>query len=242
MYEDHTENQKYIDYIQPLNQNIFIAINERLSQVDPSWYKKKILDYGCNIGHLLTTSNGIIDHSSYAGLDPQIKPLEIARKKYPNAHWIHYNGHHVSFNPTGDKIEKPKLPFRPEIIIAHGVFTHCDMATILETIEYFKQIIQPNGIIVFSLWEKMHYPQYLDIFLKNRLKIDVPNSVKGVEYNDSCYLINRNEVILDQEKLDIEQCDWIETFFTRPYILNKIPGALAFNGIKTKHTIFLLPT
>ena len=243
MYESHTQNQKYLNYIQPLNQHVFGIIHHRLSSIDPLWYEKKILDYGCNVGHLLTTAPAnTIDPTNYIGIDPQYKALDVARENHPDANWIHYDGYHVAFNPNGSKTEKPNLPFNPEIIVSHGVFTHCDMETILETLEYFKQIIQPNGYIVFSVWEDKHYHYYIDKLLKERFGLAVPESIRSAEYNNSCYLINRNEITVDKEHLDIESCDWLETFYTRSYLLSTIPGIVDLPGPQTKHTIFILPT
>ena len=53
----HTEfgNQKYRDYIQPANQDVFEIFNDRLSIIDPEWYTKEILDFGCNVCLLYTS-------------------------------------------------------------------------------------------------------------------------------------------------------------------------------------------
>lgn len=241
MFEEHTENQKYINYLQPLNQDVFGLIYTRMQDIDKSWNKKKILDYGCNNAHLLKTSRNSIPHSNYTGVDVQRSAIDIAMELYPDANFIHYNGYHVSFNPLGEK-RFPVIDEKPEVIVCHGVFTHCDMSTILETIDYFKSIIMPNGYIIFSMWEDFHLPQYIDIFLKGRLNIDVPQTLLTLDYNDSFYLINRNEAIVDVENVGLESCEWIETFYRRDYIRDKIPNVLIPPGPKSKHTIFVLPT
>jgi 2-polyprenyl-3-methyl-5-hydroxy-6-metoxy-1,4-benzoquinol methylase len=242
MFTEHTENQKYVDYLQPLNQNVCALIHTRMESIDSTWYKKKILDYGCNNGHLLRTSRSKILQENYLGIDVQIKPLDQARTDFPNAQFIHYDGYHVSFNPTGQK-EFPIIGhFKPEIIVCHGVFTHCDITSILETLDYFKSIIMPNGYIIFSLWEDCHLSKYIDIFLEDRLNITVPKNIADLSYKNSYYLINRNDALIDQEKLILEKCDWIETFYRREYIKQKIPNLLIPEGLKSKHTIFVLPT
>lgn len=241
MFEEHKENQKYINYLQPLNQDVFALIYTRMKDIDQQWYKRKILDYGCNNAHLLKTSRNMIPYSNYLGVDVQKSPIGIAKETYFDANFIHYNGYHVSFNPSGQK-QYPNLNgFTPEIIVCHGVFTHCEMGTITDTIDYFKSIIAPNGYIIFSLWEDFHLPQYVDIFLKGRLDVDVPHELLKLDYNYSFYLINRNKAILDSETLDLESCDWIETFYRRDYLKYKIPNVLIPDGIKSKHTIFVLP-
>lgn len=242
MFEEHKENQKYINYLQPLNQDVFGLIYTRMKGIDDQWYKRKILDYGCNNAHLLKTSRDTIQYSKYLGVDVQKQAIDTAKQTYFGANFIHYNGYHVSFNPTGKK-EYPDLKgFTPEVIVCHGVFTHCDMQTIMDTLDYFKSVIAPNGYIIFSMWEDFHLPQYIDIFLKGRLNVDVPQELLKLDYNDSFYLINRNEAIVDSETLNLESCDWIETFYRRDYIKSKIPNVLIPDGIKAKHTIFVLPT
>jgi 2-polyprenyl-3-methyl-5-hydroxy-6-metoxy-1,4-benzoquinol methylase len=241
MFTDHTENQKYIDYLQPLNQNVFDIIDSRIKQLDPSWHEKTILDYGCNNGHLLKTSRGKIRPEKYTGVDVQVKPLTIASQEFPSASWIHYNGHHISFAPNGDKLAKPEILVRPDIIVCHGVFTHCDFLTIENTIKYFKEIINPGGYIVFSIWEDFHLPLYVNIFLANRLKIFLDNEIINKPYSNSFYLINREYGILDKEELEFEYCEWIETFYRREYIYKKFPDAKFLEGTHCKHTPVIIP-
>jgi len=242
MLEEHTKNQKYINYLQPRNQSLCWLIHTRMRNIDSQWYKRKILDYGCNNAHLLTTSHNAISHSNYIGVDIQKNAIDVASSLYPNAKFVLYDGYHVSFNPSGTK-KFPELgPYRPEIIVCHGVFTHCDIITITNTIEYFKSIIEKGGFIIFSLWEDFHLPQYVNLFLKEKLNVIVPQNLLSLEYKVSFYLINRNYAIIDRETLDLKQCDWIETFYRRNYILSKIPNVLIPNGEKSKHTIFVIPT
>jgi SAM-dependent methyltransferase len=242
MFEEHKENQKYINYLQPLNQDIFALIYTRMKSIDRQWYKRRILDYGCNNAHLLKTSRDTIKGSNYLGVDVQKSAIDIANQTYREDNFINYDGYHVSFNPTGLK-EFPNISnFNPEVIVCHGVFTHSDMTTILETIEYFKSIIKSGGYIIFSLWEDFHLPQYINIFLKGRLNVDVPQELLKMDYINSFYLINRSEAIIDSKSLNIEVCDWIETFYRRDYIKSMIPNLLVPDGIKSKHTIFVLPT
>jgi SAM-dependent methyltransferase len=242
MFEEHKENQKYINYLQPLNQDVFALIDSRMKRIDEKWYKRKILDFGCNNAHLLKTSRDTIQYINYLGVDIQQSAIEVAKQIYNEANFIHYNGYHVSFNPTGQK-QFPNLDnFKPEIIVCHGVFTHCDITSILEALDYFKSIIEQGGYIIFSLWEDFHLPQYIDIFLKGRLNITVPKNIANLPYENSFYLINRNNAVIDRETLDLDQCDWLETFYRREYVRQKIPNLLIPEGLKSKHTIFVIPT
>lgn len=241
MFEDHTINQKYIDYIQPLNQDIFTLIHARMLSFDRFWYQKKILDYGCNNGHLLKTSQNLIIQENYLGIDIQHKPLSIAKSQFINAEFVYFNGFHVAFNPLGKEKFPTSIKFNPDIIICHGLFTHCDLFTILETLDYFKSIVNKPGYIIFSIWEDFHLPQYAGIFLKNRLQVNVPEKIYMTEFTKSFYLINRDYGVIDTDKLNLNYCVWIETFYKKKYLLEKIPNTFIPDGPKSKHTIVVLP-
>lgn len=239
--KEHSVNQQYSNYVQPLNQDLFAIINERLVQYQEDWHTKKILDFGCNNGNLLLTSVGHINNKNYYGVDIQKSALDIGMEKFPDANWIHYNGYHPAFNATGKKHQLPNLGFAPDVIVCHGVFTHCDMDTIIETVAYFKRIISAGGLIVFSLWEKEHFRKYTEIFLRESLNVFIPESAK-VDFDNSLYLVNRDYSIVDQPKLGLENCTWVETFYSRNYITACFPDIKVPYGRQTKHTIFVIET
>jgi len=238
----HTEfgNQKYRDYIQPANQDVFEIFNDRLSIIDPEWYTKEILDFGCNVGHLLTTSAGKINPKKYTGVDIHKKSLEIAEKFHPNASWIHYNGYNSTFNPDGNIDEFFTVETKPEIIIAYGVFTHCDFKEINRLITSLKSILADDGIIVFSIWEDVNVGGYLN-FLKNcfDLNLYADLSFINAKFNKSMYLINRESIILDNEETGCADLNWLEAFYNKEYILNSIPNTEFLNGVYSHHSIFL---
>lgn len=236
---EHSVNQKYSTYVQPLNQDLFGIINERLLQFSKDWNTKKILDFGCNNGNLLLTSDGKIDTNNYYGVDIQKSGIKSGMEKFPDANWIYYNGYHPAFNACGERGPPPELGFSPDVIICHGVFTHCDMYTIVETIDYFKRIVSPGSLIVFSMWEKEHFKKYTDIFLPRSFDVHIPDTVNK-NFNNSLYLVDRMFSVIDQQKLDIEECSWIETFYSREYILECFPTAKIPHGRQTKHTIFVI--
>lgn len=240
--QKHTElgNQKYRNYIQPANQDVFEVFDDRLSRIDPQWYNKKILDFGCNVGHLLTTANGKIDPLNYTGVDINKDSLEIAKRLHPNATWIHYNGYNSTFNPDGQISELFEVETKPEIIIAYGVFTHCDIDEILRLVTYLKSILASNGIIVFSIWEDIHFKGYLN-FLKNAfmLRLIDDDTFSNVKFKNSLYLINREHTVIDKTSSGITDCNWIETFYNKEYILSQIENTEMLEGVYSHHSIFL---
>lgn len=238
----HTEfgNQKYRNYIQPANQDVFEIFNDRLSSIDPTWYNKEILDFGCNVGHLLTTSDEKIDPKKYTGVDIHKKSLEIAEELNPDATWIHYNGYNSTFNPNGNIEDFFTVEKKPEIIIAYGVFTHCDFKEINRLLKNLKTILADNGIIVFSIWEDVHINGYLN-FLKNcfDLKLYADPVFINAKFDKSMYLINRESAIFDKEETGYTELNWLEAFYNKEYMLKLIPNTEFLNGTYSHHSIFL---
>jgi len=238
----HTEfgNQQYRNYIQPANQDVFEIFNDRLSNIDSEWFNKEILDFGCNVGHLLTTSDGKINPKKNTGVDIHKKSLEIAKELHPNASWIHYNGYNSTFNPTGEVDKFFTVDVKPEIIIAYGVFTHCDFKEINKLITNLKTILADNGIIVFSIWEDVHVSGYLT-FLKNcfNLNLYADPLFTNIKFNKSMYLINRESTVVDKEQTGYTDLKWLETFYNKQYILDSIPNTKFLDGTYSHHSIFL---
>jgi 2-polyprenyl-3-methyl-5-hydroxy-6-metoxy-1,4-benzoquinol methylase len=236
--ENHTINQKYSDYIQPLNQDLYRLIDSRLITFDKEWSKKTILDYGCNIGNLLTTSQGIIKEDCYTGIDVQEKALTIAQRNFPNATFIKSNYHHPAFNSTGS-FDFPLVDKKFDIIFCIGVFTHCDMNYIKKHIEFFKSLLNKDGYIVFSIWEDYHFGRYLELFLRFVLKIEFPKSVYK-PFTKSIYLVNRKESVADVDSLELKEVDWLETFFHKEYLHQSISNLKLLDGPRAKHSFYLV--
>src|SRR6185295_14820158 len=91
----------------------------------PDWTGKTVLDFGGNAGHLLLDPNCSIRHENYYCIEVLREALEKGRRKFPRAHWIHYDRYNCSFNPEGIvdlRIPDPGIQF--DIILAYSVFTH----------------------------------------------------------------------------------------------------------------------
>lgn len=238
----HTDlgNQKYRNYIQPANQDVFEIFNDRLKSIDPLWYTKEILDFGCNVGHLLTTADGKINPLKYTGVDIHQKSIDIAKELHPTANWIHYNGYNSTFNPTGNINETFSLDKKPEIIIAYGVFTHCDLIEINRLIVMLKSLLSDNGILVFSAWEDQHFDGYLN-FLKHCFNLPLLDDEKfnRIKCNRSIYLIDRNRTVVDSDYSGTDDCEWLETFYNQGFLIESIPNTAFLEGTYSHHSIFL---
>lgn len=232
---DHIHNQRYEKYFQPANQNLFDVVHSRLGKTDDSWFTRKILDFGCNVGHLVRTSRGKI--TSYVGVDVQQPALDIAKRDFPDLTWIHYDGYHPAFN-SGGKQMFPDLSDTFDYIFCIGVYTHCDLDSIKSSLDFLKTKLSLNGKIIFSIWEEHHWPLYSRVFLKNKFNIDLPEEV-FVPFDRSIYLIDRSYTIPDKNCASLQKCDWIETFFKRSVIENEL-SACYLDGIYSKHSIFMV--
>lgn len=233
----HQENQKYSDYIQPLNQNLFYLINERIKEFDPTWYQKTILDYGCNVANLLKTGSGKIAESNYTGIDVQIKSLELASTEFKNAEFIRSEYYHPAFNSNGsDKF--PELTKKYDVVFCIGVFTHCDINDIITHIDFLKSNLAPDGYIVFSVWEDFHFSRYVDIFLKFMLKIKCPQNVYQ-DFNNSLYLVNRSYSVVDKDTVGLDSVDWLETFYKRDFLSRKLTNLQYLKGPHSLHSFFI---
>lgn len=234
---NHTTNQKYGNYIQPYNQNLYKIIDSRLADQYPDWTKRKILDFGCNVGNLLLSSNKSILQENYTGVDVQTEPLSIAQSRFPNATWIASDFYHPAFNPSGTN-NFPDIKDKFDIIFCIGVFTHCDIDDIEQHINFFKTLLNDTGFIVFSIWEDYHFKRYCDIFLKHVINIKVPAEAYK-DFDHSLYLVDRTYSIADN-KLTVKSCDWLETFFTQRYLMSKFKGLSLLEGIHSLHSLYLL--
>jgi 2-polyprenyl-3-methyl-5-hydroxy-6-metoxy-1,4-benzoquinol methylase len=239
-YRQHEINQRYDEYLQPINQNTFHVLDSRIKKLDNNWTDKKILDFGCNIGNLYLTAQGKIKPENYVGIDVMKKSIDYATEKFPETNWIHYNRFNNTFNPLGENNLWFGLPFQPDIIVCYGVFTHMAFEDIKFYIDQLKKILKPGGILVFSIWEDTYYYSYLG-FLDRVFGIDVGKVKPKCE--KSIYLINRSELIIDQEGLEEKHYTWLETFYTREFFINNIAGVkLLRDHTWSAHEVYYLKT
>lgn len=237
-FVDHTINQKYKDYLQPLNQNVYQILESRLQKINKKLSDSRVLDFGCNNGHLLLTSNGQISSDNYIGLD--INPLAIhaAQQKFPEYSFVHYNRYNNTFNPTG-KIDLPIPDLdKFDIIVCYGVFTHFFMNDIQRTIEELKKKLRVDGVIIFSIWEDVDFYGYLG-FLDRQLHINT-GLVKPSAFNNGFVLVNRERLLVDVDQAECYNYDWIESFYRPEYILKSIPGSRKIDGLQSKHPVYIV--
>ena len=114
-----------------------------------NWENLKILDFGGSKGNLLRSSKGKILPTNYTSVDVDIEAIELGKKDYPEANWIHLDLYSPMYNPAGNaKIELPK---KYDIVFAYSVFTHTSFEYFMETMDTLKTYLTPNGKIYISM-------------------------------------------------------------------------------------------
>ena len=131
-----------------------------------NWENLKILDFGGSKGNLLRSSKGKILPTNYTSVDVDIEAIELGKKDYPEANWIHLDLYSPMYNPAGNaKIELPK---KYDIVFAYSVFTHTSFEYFIETIDILKTYLNSNGKIYISMISQAN-KKLLNIFKNKRI-------------------------------------------------------------------------
>ena len=127
----------------------------------PAWKDSKILDFGGNVGTFLGGARDRIDLEKYWLLDLNLDVVEQGRRKYPSAHFLHYNRYSSQYNPNGIRhlpIPDPGVKF--DIIMAFSVFTHIDRSEMIELVGSLRSMLAPDGVVAFT-FDDPHYDRSL---------------------------------------------------------------------------------
>jgi len=127
----------------------YLPIHTVIKDIIPDVDQRKVLDFGCNYGIFLDTSNGSFPLENYTGIDICEDAIETGRKMFPSAKFIHYDGHNPEYNPGGID-HRPVLEEKYDLIIAHSVFTHTSKEEMLALIEWLYSHLAENGKMLIS--------------------------------------------------------------------------------------------
>src|SRR5882724_7708011 len=90
----------------------------------PVWKGRKVLDFGGNVGGFLVSAGARVHHDHYWCLDLNQTVIEQGLRKFPGAHFHHYNRYSSQYNPNGIRnLPLPDLGLKFDIILAFSVFT-----------------------------------------------------------------------------------------------------------------------
>ena len=117
----------------------------------PVWQSSKILDFGGNVGGFLVSAGDRIKHDDYWCLDLNTEVIEQGQRRFPKAHFCHYNRYSSQYNPDGiSNLPVPDLALKFDIIMAFSVFTHTHKNEMLELVEQLRSTLTPNGVLAFT--------------------------------------------------------------------------------------------
>ena len=117
----------------------------------PAWKGSKILDFGGNVGGFLVSAGDRVNHDDYWCLDLNREVLEIGRRDFPRAHFIHYDRYSSQYNPDGFRhLPVPDLGLKFDIIMAFSVFTHTHKNEMLELVGQLRDMLVPGGVLAFT--------------------------------------------------------------------------------------------
>jgi SAM-dependent methyltransferase len=127
----------------------YLPIHTVIKDIIPDVDGRKVLDFGCNYGIFLETSNGSFPQENYTGIDICEDAIETGRRMFPGANFIHYDGFNPEYNPGG-KEQLPVIEEKYDLIIAHSVFTHTSKEEMLTLIEWLYSHLAENGKMLIS--------------------------------------------------------------------------------------------
>jgi len=199
------------EYLQKDNKNLF-EIFAFGSNID--WANSKILDFGCNVGNFITYAKDHIRKENYVGLDVNLPSLEIARERYPDYTFTHYDKWHISYNPTGikDLAADQVLNEKFDVIILYSVFTHSTISQTRKELDILKTMLAPGGRILFTIWEDKTFQPFIDYI---RRTFDLPGlvDVTNLQYDTVAYSIDHTQVVVDVHDLNVDKCSSLCTYY-----------------------------
>ncbi len=117
----------------------------------PAWKSSTILDFGGNVGGFLVGAGDNVEHDNYWCLDVTHKAIEIGRRHFPRAHFVHYDRYSSYFNPNGVRnLPVPDLGLKFDIVLAFSVFTHTHQKEMLDLVEQLRRMLTPRGVLAFT--------------------------------------------------------------------------------------------
>jgi SAM-dependent methyltransferase len=146
----------------------------------PSWRGKKVLDFGGNAGYLLLNTDCTIRHEDYYCLDVVRDAVEEGRRRFPGAHFIHYDRYNCSFNPEGVAgLPVPEMGVEFDVILAYSVFTHTGLTEMNELVAQLQARLARGGVLAFTFIDP-HFELWPDTYGGNNLRWRLER-VKGAD-------------------------------------------------------------
>lgn len=167
-----------------------------------------ILDYGCNYGSFLESSNKKFKNENYTGIDVDIDALKVGKKLFPGAKFIHYDGFNPMYNPDG-KSDKPILNKKYDNIISYSVLTHTTEEDMIESLKWLYEYLNPGGSILASI-----------LTLDNKIATKFFYNKRVFMYGSCDDIVGNNVVYLEKNKIVETPCggEMLLSFYDREYL------------------------
>jgi SAM-dependent methyltransferase len=212
---------------------------------NPIWRGRKILDFGGNVGGFLVSAGDHVDLDDYWCLDLNQEVIEQGRRKYPRAHFLHYNRYSSQYNPNGLRdLPVPDRGLRFNVVLAFSVFTHTHQTEMLELVEQLRRLLVPGGRIAFTFTDPRYDRSLSDPKLPSGTDVrkilgwrqaenpslEIESLVETARQSNWCLVIDDKLYVEPGNKLSNQEHQgkpWESycSYFTADYIASLFPGA-----------------
>jgi len=206
----------------------------------PDWSGKKVLDFGGNVGNLLLDRKCTIRPEDYYCIDVLKEALEEGRKRFPQAHWTHYNRYNCSFNPEGvDGLAIPGLGIEFSMILAYSVFTHTTREEMHDLVEQLRAHLAPSGVLAFTFidphftsWPKSNPGNNLQWRLERVDETNAAVDVDGLLAQSRgaawCALVDGSKLYVNSNGYwlnEAQACMTYDVYYTAMFLQQEFPHA-----------------
>ena len=214
----------------------FSYFDQQLGQ--PNWTALRVLDFGGNEGGLLDDPACTIRAENYYCVDVIGDALEQGRRKFPRAHWIHYNRYNPSFNPAGvPGLRVPEMPVNFDVILAYSVFTHTTRDEMHELIRQLLTLLVPGGAFAFTFIDP-HFVSRPDQSSANNLRwrldrvrelnpgLDVDSLIGQSRGADWCALVDGKALYVNDNGLwenETATCMTYNVYYSVGFLQSEFP-------------------
>ena len=213
----------------------FVYFNQQLD--DPDWSGKAVLDFGGNAGNLLLDPECTIRSEDYYCVDVLREALEEGFKRFPRAHWIHYDRYNCSFNPDGiADLPIPDMEIEFDVILAYSVFTHTTREEMNDLVEQLRSRLAPGGTLAFTFIDP-HWKSWPETYDGNNLKwrlelahqtnpyVDIDGLLEQGRDAAWCALVDSTELYVNGNGVWGNKLMTYNVFYTVAFLQQEFPNA-----------------
>ena len=220
------------------NRGHFGYFNQQLDY--PDWSGQPVLDFGGNVGNLLLSPDCVIRPEDYYCADVLQEAVEEGSKRFPQAHWIHFNRYNCSFNPEGIKgLPIPDMGIEFGMILAYSVFTHTTREEMKDLVKQLQARLAPGGALAFTFIDP-HYKTWPETYKGNNLKwrlerahemnptVDIEGLLEQSTGAAWCALVDGSELYVNSNgnwRNEAQTCRTYNVFYTVDFLRREFPQA-----------------